>query len=93
MRWNNLVADYADDEIYNAKFASEEYTPYFMDKFSYSQGLEYGSTDLSFLTGITFRNMIELRAIYVRDIIESGDYTKINMAIDEIIVLTKPIEK
>jgi len=23
----------------------------------------------------------------------SGDYTKINMAIDEIIVLTKPIEK
>ena len=52
-------------------------------------GLKKPNSDLSFLHSIEFENLVRVRHIYYTDIVDSDDFKRVELAINNIIEMTK----
>ena len=92
LSWNTIKDDFRDDELFAIDYAKDYYNPKMSEKISIDFGLKKPNTDLSFLQSTEFENLIRIRQIYYKDIINSADFKKLEATINKIIELSTPTQ-
>jgi hypothetical protein len=88
LSWNTVREDFRDDELFAIDYSKDYYLPKMSEKVSLDFGLRKKSTDLSFLQSIEFENLIRIRQVYYKDVVNTVDLVKLESTIDKIIKLS-----
>lgn len=95
--WNDVLADYQEEELIAAKTLTDHIVPFMARHFSFHGGYQDPRTDLSVLESAEYENWTILRRSNLRDILGNGEdeseLTKIQETIDRIIELSEPKEQ
>jgi hypothetical protein len=88
LSWNTVKEDFRDDELFAIDYSKDYYLPKMSEKVSLDFGLRKKSTDLSFLQSIEFENLVRIRQVYYKDVVNTVDFVKLESTIDKIIELS-----
>jgi hypothetical protein len=91
MQWNDIVADYQEEEKNSVDFARSYLEVYTIKNFQWDGDINDPRFDKNILKSLEFENIIRQRQQDLTDILESSSKEKeiVHAAIDKIIALTK----
>jgi hypothetical protein len=95
--WNDVLADYQEEEIIATQVLIGNITPYMIRHFAFFGGLQDPRLDLSFLESTEYENLVILRHMNLKDILgtdgANDELAVIQTTIDRIIDLSAPPEE